>query len=132
MNKCPKCGAPARHMPPDGDFRYDPPALRAATSPAGDLVEQEPVAWRYSSGPGADDWTVTTDRELAYRKHDERVLVEPIYTAQALRYQSTGVTEITDEMIFAAMEKADELGEPLDDIDTREILAAALSAQERG
>ena len=24
MSKCSNCGAPARHVPPDGDFRYDP------------------------------------------------------------------------------------------------------------
>lgn len=34
---------------------------------------------------------------------------------------------VTDEMVFAAMRKADELGQPLDDIDARQILAAALA-----
>lgn len=24
---CPKCGAPAKHMPPDGDFRYNAPVF---------------------------------------------------------------------------------------------------------
>lgn len=23
-SKCPKCGAPAKHMPPDGDFKFNP------------------------------------------------------------------------------------------------------------
>jgi Lar family restriction alleviation protein len=39
---------------------------------------------------------------------------------------------ITDEMVFAAMAKADELGEPLDDIDAREILTAALQLGKEG
>jgi hypothetical protein len=34
---------------------------------------------------------------------------------------------MTDEMVFAAMQKADELGQPLDDIDARQILVAALA-----
>lgn len=37
------------------------------------------------------------------------------------------MSQITDEQIFAAMKKADELDVLLDDIEAREILAAALS-----
>jgi hypothetical protein len=44
------------------------------------------------------------------------------------RLSSRGVVKVTDEMIFAAMVKADEIGEPLDDIDAREIIGAAVSA----
>jgi len=36
------------------------------------------------------------------------------------------VVEATDEMVFAAMRKADELGFPLDDMDARAIILAAL------
>lgn len=51
----------------------------------------EPVAWRYSSTPGPDGWTVTTGRELAYREHDNRNLVEPLYASRPTRNAGVGV-----------------------------------------
>ena len=41
MGKCPKCRAPARHMPPDGDFRYDPPRPPAPKMPDGKPITDE-------------------------------------------------------------------------------------------
>ncbi len=32
--RCPKCDAPARNMPPDGDYRYDNRVLRSAVARA--------------------------------------------------------------------------------------------------
>lgn len=56
-------------------------ALEARTSPPEPAQEGEPVAWRYSSGSGKEQWLVTTDQDLAYREHEQRNLVEPLYAA---------------------------------------------------
>ena len=44
MSKCPKCGAPASHGPPDGDFQYDNSKLKALEKENGWLKEQLAIA----------------------------------------------------------------------------------------
>lgn len=54
--------------------------------------EAKPVAWRYSTGDG---WAITTDRDRAYREHDARNLVEPLYAHPAPSLQrSEGLVEL--------------------------------------
>jgi len=57
--KCKTCGAPARHMPPDGDFRYDPPLPRRARlfGPEAELIGRivVPTIEQRSREPG-DAW----------------------------------------------------------------------------
>lgn len=45
MSKCKTCGAPVRYMPPDGDLRYDPPAIRSP-SPEPIPAQGEAAAWQ--------------------------------------------------------------------------------------
>lgn len=68
-------------------------SLRAASIPKpGVKDEPKPVAWRYSTGDG---WDFTDDERRAYREHDARNLVEPLYAAP----QPTLV--VTDEALMA-------------------------------
>ena len=87
-------------------------------------VEAEPVAWRWR-------WAETGDWYYGKNK-PERIDADHMQSVDALfTHPSSPVSAevtVTDEMVFAAMAKADELGEPLDDIDAREILSAGLAA----
>ena len=44
MSKCPKCGAPASHGPPDGDFQYDNSTLKALEKENAWLKKQLAIA----------------------------------------------------------------------------------------
>jgi hypothetical protein len=97
-------------------------------------AEAEPVAWLWTDAGGRLNASIHSE------KWDRKSYVAtmggaPLYLAPPSPAQSAivpPVVEVTEEMVFAAMAKADELGDPLDDIDAREILLAALQAQRRG
>ena len=71
MDKCPKCHAPARCGPPDGDFRYVPPVNRKADlaqSLADALEEAKSVIASINSGK---QHKVELEDDVAYWQRGE-------------------------------------------------------------
>jgi hypothetical protein len=115
-----------------GNFATEIEACAAAQSDFDQRIRSA-LASPPSPAPGRTVYIAVDHTGCIHSDEDmERVIDIAKANEASVRRSSPAEVTVTDEMVFAAMTKADELGEPLDDIDAREILTAALQLNKKG